>query len=232
MSTYFSLLFKRAFSFKKMFLVITLFSITPMVKAIYLFYNANLPLYKIERFERTLMTNMFISIIIPVSTAIFIVGIIRSEIDTGTISYLFTVPHSRRWLPITFLVIALTILIPIILFTGLLANSGKEISLNLQDLMKIGTLSIASSFAYISIWMAISLFFKRALMIVMIYCFVWEATLSKLSGGVKKISISFYANRIFVAFNNASTLQHVITLLIIGAIAILIATFKISRMET
>ncbi|MCD6239475.1 MAG: hypothetical protein J7K51_09225 [Thermotogae bacterium] len=231
MIAYFPILFKRSFSIRRISIILTLFIAVPIMKVIYLFYNSDLPIYKIEHFEKILMTNLFIPIIIPISTAIFIVSVVRKEMDTKTISYLFMVPHSRSLIPLTIVLITLILLTPIAVFTSLLAISGREISLDLQNLTRMGIISLATLFAYTSIWTVISLFFKRALIIVMIYIFVWEGTLSNLAGGIRKISVSFYATKIFTGFASGHAGQEAFILFVIGTVAILLAIFKISRTE-
>lgn len=231
MIAYFPILFKRSFSIRRISIILTLFIAAPIMKVIYLFYNSGLPIYKIEHFEKILMTNLFIPIIIPISTAILIVSVVRKEMDTKTISYLFMVPHSRSLIPLTIVLITLILLTPIAVFTSLLVNSGREISLDLQNLARMGIISLATLFAYTSIWTVVSLFFKRALIIVMTYIFVWEGTLSNLAGGIRKISVSFYATKIFTGFAREHAGQEAFILFVIGTAALLLAIFKISRIE-
>jgi ABC-2 type transport system permease protein len=137
-----------------------------------------------------------LSAVLPLTALLFGTGAFGSEQDDGTILYLLSKPVSRaalvlaKFLAAAGLTVAMTI--------GSVALAGAILLLP-QGSRGISTTEayvasmIVGSFAYTALFVVISLFTRRALILGIGYVLVWETTLSQTQPGIANFSVRQYA---------------------------------------
>ena len=98
----------------------------------------------------------------------------------------------------------------------------------------------AGTVAYSAIFIFVSLLISRALLAGIVYSIVWESVLGRYLPGVRYVSVSHYTQSIFVDVikdptavlkNNFGLSAALTTILIAAAIAIVLSTWRLRRMN-
>jgi ABC-2 type transport system permease protein len=195
----------------------------------------------VERFTRSSFDVVAMTILLPLVAILFGSGAFGAEIDDGTILYLLAKPLSR-WAVV--LAKALTAMGLSILLTGasmLIAGAielfpaGSEgVSATEAQILAM----VVGSACYVSLFLALSLFTRRALVIGIGYMLVWEGALSFLLPGIANLSIRQYALGASRAIYElplqearltADTAFILSAVLVVGALAV--AGWKLTRFE-
>jgi ABC-2 type transport system permease protein len=196
---------------------------------------------EIDRFTRRVFDTISMTILLPLVAILFGSGAFGSEIDDGTIVYLLAKPVPR-WMLVLSKALGATVVA--ILLTGVsTAVAG------LIDLGPAGSDGIAAteaqvlamvvgSVCYVSLFLALSLFTRRALVIGIGYMLVWEGALSLMLPGIANLSIRQYSLGAAKAIYNlpvqearlsAETAFLLAGLLTVGALSL--AVWKLMRFE-
>ena len=195
----------------------------------------------VERFTRSSFDVIAMTILLPLVAILFGSGAFGAEIDDGTIVYLLAKPLSR-WTIVA--AKALTAMAVSILLTGAsmaiagaieLFPAGSEgVSATEAQILAM----VVGSVCYVSLFLALSLFTRRALVIGIGYMLVWEGALSFMLPGIANLSIRQYAlgaSRAICelplqeARLTADTAFILSGVLVVAALAI--ATWKLMRFE-
>lgn len=151
---------------------------------------------EIEPFTRIVFDTIAITILMPLVAILFGSGAFGAEIDDGTIVYLLAKPVPR-WMVVLAKAIAV--------ITVSIALSGTSMALaGAIDLAPLGAdgvkaaeaqvlAIVVGSVCYASLFLAVSLFTRRALVIGVGYMLVWEGALSFMLPGIANLSIRQYA---------------------------------------
>ena len=195
----------------------------------------------VDRFTRRVFDTITMIILLPLVAILFGSGAFGAEIDEGTVVYLLAKPVPR-WIVVAakaFSAVAVAILL-----TG-----GSAALAGIIDMFPAGSDGVSATLAqvvamvvgsacYVSLFLALSLFTRRALVIGIGYMLVWEGALSSLLAGIANLSIRQYsigaAAAIFKlpvaqAQLSATTAFTLAAVLVVAALAI--ATWKLMRFE-
>ena len=149
----------------------------------------------VERFTRTSFNGITVTILMPLVAILFGAGAFGAEIDDGTIVYLLAKPLGRVWIV---LAKALTAAAMAALLTGISTGIAAFIVLGsveggtkVVEAQVFG--AVVGSICYAVLFLTVSLFTRRALVIGIGYMLIWEGALSSLLSGIANFSIRQYA---------------------------------------
>jgi ABC-2 type transport system permease protein len=151
---------------------------------------------EIERFTRRIFDTITMTILLPLVAILFGSGAFGAEIDDGTVVYLLAKPIPR-WLVIAAKAsgaIAMSIVLTgtSTVLAGLidLAPAGPD---GIAAVMAQFLAVVVGSACYVALFLALSLFTRRALVIGIGYMLVWEGALSFILTGIANLSIRQYS---------------------------------------
>jgi ABC-2 type transport system permease protein len=196
---------------------------------------------EIERFSRRIFDTISMTILLPLVAILFGSGAFGAEIDDGTIVYLLAKPVPR-WVVVASK--ALSAIAIAILLTG-----GSTALAGFIDMVPAGgdgvlateaqvLAMVVGSACYVSLFLALSLFTRRALVIGIGYMLVWEGALSLMLPGIANLSIRQYSLGAATAIYNlplqetrlsAETAFLLAGVLVVASLAI--ATWRLMRFE-
>jgi len=195
----------------------------------------------IDRFTHVIFDTITITILMPLVAILFGSGAFGAEIDDGTVVYLLAKPVPR-WIVIAAKASSATVMA--ILLTG-----TSTALAGLIDLVPIGADGVSATLAmilavvvgsacYVLLFLAVSLFTRRALVIGIGYMLVWEGALSFLLAGISNLSIRQYALGASAAIYNLplqeSRLSADTAFILAGVLvvaALVVSTWKLMRFE-
>jgi len=196
---------------------------------------------EIERFSRRIFDTISMTILLPLVAILFGSGAFGAEIDDGTIVYLLAKPVPR-WVVVASK--ALSAIAIAILLTG-----GSTALAGFIDMVPAGgdgvlateaqvLAMVVGSACYVSLFLALSLFTRRALVIGIGYMLVWEGALSLMLPGIANLSIRQYSLGAATAIYNLplqeTRLSADTAFLLSGVLVVVslsIATWKLMRFE-
>ncbi len=143
-------------------------------------------------------------LLLPIGALIFGTAALGSEIEDGTIVYLLAQPVARWRIVMAKAVAAsaatIALTVPATLITVLIALEGFDS----ESLWWAATAAtIAGSVVYSVLFVGLSTITGRALIIGLVYVFVWEAFITNLFGGTRWISVREYISGIADATTTA-----------------------------
>jgi len=144
-----------------------------------------------------LMDSLILFFFMPVMAMIFGTSLIRDEIDDKSITHVATAPLDRAFSYIGYyapLVVAVTVSMLAIVTAGFLAFFGQQgiTSAALETYGEFSLLIVIGSAVYSSLFLAISVLFKKPVFFGLFYAFIWEASVGSLSGPIQKASVKHY----------------------------------------
>lgn len=195
----------------------------------------------VERFTRRSFDTISMTILLPLVAILFGSGAFGAELDDGTIVYLLAKPIPRVWIV---LAKALSAILMAVLLTGLSTALAGFIELlpagdaGLKATEAQILAVVVGSTCYACLFLAVSLFTRRALVIGIGYMLVWEGALSVLLPGIANLSIRQYAlgaaGAIYKLPIEAARLTADTAFLLAGvlvAAALVLATWRLMRFE-
>lgn len=197
----FMLTIRQFFGGKSVWVVTVLAFLPALFGMIYWFDSGNNPpaYFLSENIYRQLV----IGTLLPIMVLILATGALGNEIEDSTLPYLTLKPIGRLRIIFEKLLATLVVCTPIIL-AGLLTtyvivfrgDSGQSESLTF--LWALLASALAGILAYAAVFMLVSLFVSRALLVGIVYALVWESLLTRYLTGLKVVSIRHYAESILV----------------------------------
>lgn len=164
-----------------------------------------------------------------------------ADIEDGTAVYLFARPIPRSQIIISKLIPAWIISAAVTATSALLAGFiglwGEPMA-NLPIAFAVAT--IAGSLLYCAVFLCLSIYTSRALIIGLIYVFVWEALLTNFLPGTRLFSIREYTRALADVMSSTSSSdwearlggpQAVVLMVIVGALAVFLAIKRLQRWE-
>jgi ABC-type transport system involved in multi-copper enzyme maturation permease subunit len=139
---------------------------------------------------------LFLRFIVPVLGVFYGTALMADEVEDKTITYLFTRPIARgavlvgkflAYLACTFLVVLPSVMIVYFLLVPLSALPGTFGSL----LIDLGLLALGLA-VYGGVFAFVGSFFKRPLVIGLVFAFGWEQVTLALPGYLKQFTIAYY----------------------------------------
>lgn len=135
------------------------------------------------------VVNVFVFRLLPLASAVYTTMIVSQEVEQKTIVYLLTRPIARWQLLIgRFLatVSAVVLLSTVGLIFAYFGAGGTQVNVSIaRDLLAI----VLGGFAYGSLFLLVSLFFNRALIICVLFAFGWESSVPNLPSGLQSLSV-------------------------------------------
>ncbi len=196
---------------------------------------------EIDSYSRIVFDTIAITILMPLVAILFGSGAFGAEIDDGTIVYLLAKPVPR-WLVV--LAKAISVMaVSIALAGGSTALAGAiELGPIGEDGLKAAAAQVlgvvVGSVCYASLFLAVSLFTRRALVIGVGYMLVWEGALSFMLPGIANLSIRQYAlgaaNAIYplpVQESRLSSDTAFILAAVLVAVTLALAVWRLMRFE-
>jgi ABC-2 type transport system permease protein len=182
-----------------------------------------------------------VTLLLPIVAVLVGTAAFGAEIEDGTILYLLAKPISR-WavvaakflgaVGVTAVLALLSVLVSGAIVLSPLGEPGAEATRAFLAAMLVG------STCYVAVFLTLSLFTRRALLIGLVYVLVWEGALSALLPGIANLSIRQYSVGVANAFwqmqpdearLSPSTALPLAIILVVAALAI--ATWKLMRFE-
>lgn len=195
----------------------------------------------VSRFTRIVFDFLYVPILLPLVAILFGTGAFGAEIEDGTIVYLMAKPIPRGVVVIAKALAAASV--AILLTVGSIALSGviqllQAGSEGQATILAYAAAMVVGCLCYALLFMVVSLFTRRALVIGIGYMLVWEAGLANSLPGVANLSIRQYALGVADAFTQLHTDPSrlppttALTLAVILVFAALgLATWRLMRFE-
>jgi ABC-2 type transport system permease protein len=195
----------------------------------------------VHDFAVSVLDAVGVTLLLPIVAVLFGTAAFGAEIEDGTIVYLLAKPISR-W------AIVLAKLVGAAGMTALLTVASVFVSgaIVLAPLGEDGAAAtrafvaamIVGSICYVSVFLVISLFTRRALLIGLVYVLVWEGALSNLLPGIANLSIRQYSVGVANAFwqmrpeeARLSPSTALPLAVVVVVVALVIATWRLMRFE-
>jgi ABC-2 type transport system permease protein len=182
-----------------------------------------------------------LTMLLPLVAILFGTAAFGSEIEDGTVVYLLAKPVGRWAIVLAKLLatvgVTMGLTVGSVLIASLIAlpsfgESGAEAARAFVAAMVVG------SFCYVSLFLALTLFTRRALVVGIGYWLIWEGLLSTLMTGIANLSVRQYSLGVASAFYEfrdgivrvaPSTALELATILVVVATGV--AVWKLMRFE-
>lgn len=182
-----------------------------------------------------------VTLLLPIVAVLFGTAAFGAEIEDGTILYLLAKPLSR-WavvaakylgaVGVTALLTVVSVFVAGVIQMGPLGEEGAAATRAFMAAMLVG------SFGYVAVFLTLSLFTRRALLIGLVYVLVWEGALSSLLPGIANLSIRQFSLGVANAFWQMSPDEARLTpstalplAIILVVVALVLAAWKLMRFE-
>ncbi len=218
-------------------IVIGLLALIPIVIA--LLYRLAGDTGAADDFTVGLVGGFVFTLLLPIGALVFGTGALGSEIEDGTIVYLLARPIARWRIVVAKAVIAslatIALTVPATLITVLIALEGLgEDSLWLAAIVP----AAVGSVVYSTLFVGLSAVTGRALIIGLVYVFVWETVITNLFDGTRWVSVSQYVSGVSDALTesphvsaNLDGSQSLIASLVVIAVALAVGVRFLQRFE-
>ena len=195
----------------------------------------------IKGFTTNVFDTLSMTILLPLVAILFGSGAIGAEVDEGTIVYLLAKPIPR-WVVIVAKALS-ALVVSILLTVGSTALAGL---IDLSSAGSDGVLAVEAqclamlvgSACYVALFLAVSLFTRRALIIGIGYMLVWEGVLSFELQGIANLSIRQYAlgvtKAIYALPLEEARLSAETAFILAGVVivvSLIVATWRLTRFE-
>lgn len=188
------------------------------------------------------LTDLFRELVVPTLLPILVLlpatAAFGNELEDGTLPYLVMKPVSRLRLVLGKYAAVLAVTIPALLIglgvTTLIASRGPGAA-DLGPLyVAMAGSTVAAVVLLAAVFLLVSLVIPRALLAGMVYIFAWESLLGRFLPGVRAVSSREHALRVFdglLAGDPASAGNAALTMLIVAAIGLALAVWRLRRIE-
>lgn len=174
-------------------IVMVLFALIPVLLTV-LFSIENDSTDAQEWTARIALGNLVIGTVLPFTALVFGTAALGQEFEDGTAIYLLSKPIPRSTIVFSKLLVAwgatAAVVVVSSLATGVIGLSGVP-----QDGIIIGfsVAAVAGSLVYCAAFLWLSIATSRALIVGLLYVFIWQGVVVSLFSGVRYLSISEYA---------------------------------------
>lgn len=154
-----------------------------------------------EILGEAIFLGLFSSTLLPLASLVLSTAALGDEVEDKTLQYLTLKPMSRFRIVIEKFFGTLLVTVPIAwvaLLAVWLVVSWGELDATRDMVWPMLIASLAGIAGFGALFMLISLFAQRALLVGVFYVFVWEASLSQFLPGIRAISIRHYMQSIYI----------------------------------
>ncbi len=231
------LTFRQQLGRRRTLLLVLLAALPPLLALIFRAFGE----VDVSRFTSRVFDLVSLTIVLPLATVLFGTGAFGAENDEGTILYLLAKPISR-WVMVAakaFAAVALSLVLTVasVLVAGAieLVPAGSD---GVSATEAYVAAMVVGSLCYVVLFLTLSLFTRRALVIGIGYSLVWEGALSSLLPGIANLSVrqyalgvadGFYQLHVQAARLSPTTALTLSAILIVVALAL--ATWRLMRFE-
>ncbi|HWK80581.1 MAG TPA: ABC transporter permease subunit [Thermomicrobiales bacterium] len=235
----------RQFLRSKSLLVVVAIGFFPVIFAILPhFAGQELTLRDLRRvLGNVIYLGLFAGTLLPLATLVLSTSALGDEIEDKTLQYLTLKPIARLQIVFAKFLAILIVTIPIIL-AGLVVTWAVASWGRLDDMRDMLPPMLAGAVVGVlgfgAIFMLVSLFIQRALLVGIFYVFIWETALSRYLPGIRSFSIRHYTQSTFVRLldDRAIRLDGVaalptiwITIAVIVVVCLALATWRLRSMN-
>ncbi|MGC4189677.1 MAG: ABC transporter permease subunit [Thermomicrobiales bacterium] len=193
----------RQFLRSRSLLVVVAIGFFPVIFAILPHLRGNdIDLRNLRRvLSNAIYLDLFAGTLLPLATLVLSTSALGDEIEDKTLQYLTLKPVARLQIVLAKFVAILIVTVPIIL-AGLIATWAVASWGRFDDMsdmlspMLVG--AVVGVLGFGAIFLLVSLFIQRALLVGIFYVFIWETALSRYLPGIRSFSIRHYTQSTFV----------------------------------
>ncbi len=176
-----------------------------------------------------------LGLIVPVVALVLGSAALGNWVEDETLVYVWLRPVARSRLALAAVAAAATVAVPItVVSLGLMAALGSGGDADALLGTVIGT--TLGSLAYVSVFVALGLLVKRALLWGLVYVFIWEFFIARAGDGAARLSINSYASSLLADYSDQSirladrglTASYVV-LLAVSWVALAFTTWRLQR---
>ncbi len=231
----------RQFSSGRAIRIVAFFALIPLLFA--LIYLLNTGGDSPVEFLAILYADIVAPTILPLAILVLATNALGNELEDRTMVYLVLKPLSRLRIVLEkYAAVAITATIMLwlgTLLTFLVAMRGEAAG-NIDMLVAIWLSVLFAVIGYGALFLMISLLVPRALLAGILYSLLWETTFSRFIPGIRTFSIRHYVQSIYArVFDNpladiddpTRLVPAILTLLVVAAIALAIATWRLRTMN-
>lgn len=226
---------------KRRTLLLILGAALPIVVAVFFRLFADDDIDPQQFVARGVLDQLTVTFILAFVALIMGTAALGADIEDGTAVYLFARPIPRSTIIISKLIPAWLISAGVTAGSALISGYvglWGEPTANLPIAFAVAT--IFGSLLYCAVFLALSIYTSRALIVGLIYVFVWEALLTNLLPGTRLFSIREYTRALadVMSSTRASEWQArldgpeaIVLMAVVGVLAVFLATRRLQRWE-
>lgn len=195
-----------------------------------------------QRFvARAVLDQLAVTAVLPFVALVMGTAALGSDIEDGTAVYLFARPIPRSTIILSKLlpawIVSATVTAASVLLASVIGLWGEPMA-NLPVAFAVAT--ILGSLLYCAVFLALSIYTGRALIIGLIYVFVWEGLLTNLLPGTRLFSVREYTRAIADVMSSTSAREWqarldgpeaLVLMVIVGVLAVFLAIRRLERWE-
>ena len=230
----------RQFAGGKAIRVVVALAMLPVLFGV-IFLLGDPPFLADEFLRKQILEGVYFPTLLPIIVLILATGAIGNELEDRTLAYLFLKPVGRWRIVVEKWLGAVVVLVPALLLG--LAVTGVVIFWDDPaggwPVMRAALVATAvGALAYAAIFLWVSLLVSRALLVGMLYTFLWETTLGRFLPGLRVVSVRHFVTSVFdgldgdplwASSDSASLRGSIATLFAATVIALLLATRRMRR---
>ena len=144
-------------------------------------------------FAAGMVGGLVFTLLLPIGALVFGTAALGAEIEDGTIIYLLARPVARWRIVVTKAAVAslatITLTLPATLLTILIATGTTDTE---SLWLAAAVATVTGSIVYSTLFVGLSAITDRALIVGLVYVFIWEAAITNLFDGTRWISVRQY----------------------------------------
>lgn len=143
---------------------------------------------------QVLLSQLIVGTLLPLGALIFGTAAIGSEIEDGTAVYLLSKPIPRWKVVASKLLVAWGVTTVLVLVATIASTVvALDHPLDYRILVGFSFAVVSGALVYVALFVLLSIITSRALIVGLLYVFIWEAVLTRLFTGLRYFSIREYA---------------------------------------
>ena len=176
-----------------------------------------------------------LGLVVPVVALVLGSAALGTWVDDETLVYVWLRPVARTTIAAAAVAAAATVVIPMLVIAlGTMAAIGS--SFDADVMLATLTSSAVGGLAYVSVFVAVGLVVRRALILGLVYVFIWEFFVARAGAGAARLSINSYAASLLshysgedIRLGERALSSSWIVLLAVTAVGIAVSTWRLSR---
>ncbi len=195
----------------------------------------------VQRYSTAVFDGLLIVIVLPLTAVLFGTGAFGAELDEGTALHLLAKPLPR-WAVVLSKALAAATLTLLLTVGSIVAGALVEVvpagEAGVRATEAYVGATVVGALCYVAVFVAVSVFTRRALVIGIGYVLIWEGLLSSMLAGIANLSIRQYALGVgdwFVQLGRQparlSPETSVLLSVVVVVVALVLATWRLGHFE-